>query len=462
EQLDPTGLYYNRARYYNPNLGRFISRDMVMGQPLHPQSMNPYSYVQNNPALYTDPSGHLAFLPLLLIAVNAAFLVLDTQELIKTWSDPNSGLLDRGLAIGSVALDLVGIGAEVKGIVGAAKVGAKATEALGKILGVTTKAGETGKIGSEGSKVVTKVGGEAGKATHVEKTITGADKVGDTGRTVDSSSSAIGGCSFSSDTPVATDQGEKPIGSLQVGDKVLAFDETSGTTGNYVVQAVLINDDPEIEYLRIDGEWLETTPEHPFYTEEQGWIAAGDLWQGAHIRKADGSYGQVQTVEIVQKHKQMYNLTVEQAHTFFVGERQWLVHNTCATRTASTTDIFQDLDRWSLVQIDQRQKTMIKDKLSTIKQRSTKATEIVRQKGFTSSKELKLIENCEKETGVSWPIGSDVTTHHIIPLKNGGSNEWWNIAPVRYPHQGTIHGKGSSLRRELPYSLPSGTITELR
>jgi len=155
-------------------------------------------------------------------------------------------------------------------------------------------------------------------------------------------------------------------------------------------------------------------------------------------------------------------LTVEQAHTFFVGERQWLVHNTCATRTASTTDIFQDLDRWSLVQIDQRQKTMIKDKLSTIKQRSTKATEIVRQKGFTSSKELKLIENCEKETGVSWPIGSDVTTHHIIPLKNGGSNEWWNIAPVRYPHQGTIHGKGSSLRRELPYSLPSGTITELR
>ena len=110
--------------------------------------------------------------------------MLDTQELIKTWNDPNSGLWDRGLAIGSVALDLVGIGAEVKGIVGAAKVGAKATEALGKILGVTTKAGETGKIGSEAGKVVTKVGGEAGKATHVEKTITEADKVGDTGHTL--------------------------------------------------------------------------------------------------------------------------------------------------------------------------------------------------------------------------------------------------------------------------------------
>jgi hypothetical protein len=145
----------------------------------------------------------------------------------------------------------------------------------------------------------------------------------------DVGASSVGKCSFSADTPVATDQGEKPIGDLKVGDKVLAYDQESGTTGSYAVQAVLVNDDTEIEYLRIDGEWLETTPEHPFYTEEKGWVEAGDLWQGAHIRKADGSFGQVETVEIVQKHKQMYNLTVEQAHTFFVGEQKWLVHNVC-------------------------------------------------------------------------------------------------------------------------------------
>jgi len=260
--------------------------------------------------------------------------VLDTQELIKTWNDPNSGLWDRGLAIGSVALDLVGIGAEVKGIVGAAKVGAKATEALGKILGVTTKAGETGKIGSEGGKVVTKVGGEAGKATHVEKTITGADKVGDTGRTVDSSSSAIGQCSFSSDTPVATSNGEKPIGEIQVGEQVLAYNEASGTNGNYTVQAVLINNDPAEVFLTIDGERIETTPEHPWYTEDKGWINAGDLRIGEHIRKANGESGEVQSLEFVRKPKVMYNLTVDQAHTFFVGEQRWLVHNagSCTSR----------------------------------------------------------------------------------------------------------------------------------
>ncbi|NWJ95890.1 MAG: hypothetical protein HXX20_08920 [Chloroflexi bacterium] len=258
--------------------------------------------------------------------------MLDTQELIKTWNDPNSGLWDRGLAIGSVALDLVGIGAEVKGIVGAAKVGAKATEALGKILGVTTKAGETGKIGSEGGKVVTKIGSEAEKATRVEKAITEADKVGDTGRSVETSSRDVSSAScrpnsFSPDTPVATSNGEKPIGEVQVGEQVLAYNEASGTNGNYTVQAVLVNNDPAEVFLTIDGEKIETTPEHPWYTEDKGWVNAGELRIGEHIRKANGSSGEVQSLEFVRKPKVMYNLTVEQAHTFFVGEQQWLVHN---------------------------------------------------------------------------------------------------------------------------------------
>jgi hypothetical protein len=53
------------------------------------------------------------------------------------------------------------------------------------------------------------------------------------------------------------------------------------------------------------------------------------LWKGAHIRKANGSYGLVIGLDLVQKLNQMYNLTVEKAHTFFVGKLQWLVHNTC-------------------------------------------------------------------------------------------------------------------------------------
>jgi RHS repeat-associated protein len=56
--LDTTGLYYYNARYYDPNIGRFISPDTIIPQPFNPQSLNRYSYCLNNPLKYIDPTGH--------------------------------------------------------------------------------------------------------------------------------------------------------------------------------------------------------------------------------------------------------------------------------------------------------------------------------------------------------------------------------------------------------------------
>jgi len=140
--------------------------------------------------------------------------------------------------------------------------------------------------------------------------------------------------SFSQDTPVATEEGERPIGDLSVGDRVLAYDEATNTTGYYPITAVLVHDDPVIVHLTIDGEEIETTPEHPFYTQENKWVGAGALTVGMHVRKADGSYGTVQSVKDEHRTQKMYNLTVEQAHTFFVGEQRWLVHN-CGGSTST-------------------------------------------------------------------------------------------------------------------------------
>ena len=48
-----TGLLHYRARWYDPQLGRFISEDPIGLAG----GINPFAYVRNNPARFTDPSG---------------------------------------------------------------------------------------------------------------------------------------------------------------------------------------------------------------------------------------------------------------------------------------------------------------------------------------------------------------------------------------------------------------------
>jgi RHS repeat-associated protein len=57
EQNDPTGVEYLRARYYDPTIGRFLSRDLFAGLVQVPQSLNRYAYVLNNPLRWVDPWG---------------------------------------------------------------------------------------------------------------------------------------------------------------------------------------------------------------------------------------------------------------------------------------------------------------------------------------------------------------------------------------------------------------------
>ena len=57
-QSSATGLYYYNARWYDPDIGRFISADIIVPNPRNPQDLNRYGYARNNPLKYIDPSGH--------------------------------------------------------------------------------------------------------------------------------------------------------------------------------------------------------------------------------------------------------------------------------------------------------------------------------------------------------------------------------------------------------------------
>ncbi len=58
EQRDAAaGLYYLRARYYDPAIGRFLTQDPHPGTLQDPESLHKYVYVQNNPVNGTDPLG---------------------------------------------------------------------------------------------------------------------------------------------------------------------------------------------------------------------------------------------------------------------------------------------------------------------------------------------------------------------------------------------------------------------
>jgi len=59
EHLDSVGLIHMNGRAYDPELGRFLSVDPFIQFPDNSQSLNPYTYVMNNPLSGTDPTGYM-------------------------------------------------------------------------------------------------------------------------------------------------------------------------------------------------------------------------------------------------------------------------------------------------------------------------------------------------------------------------------------------------------------------
>ena len=60
EEVDLSGLVHMGGRVYDPKMGRFIQADPLVEDAYIPQTLNRYTYVQNNPLSYTDPNGYFS------------------------------------------------------------------------------------------------------------------------------------------------------------------------------------------------------------------------------------------------------------------------------------------------------------------------------------------------------------------------------------------------------------------
>jgi RHS repeat-associated protein len=69
EHLEMFGLINMNARLYNPALGRFLGADPFVQAPDFSQAYNRYAYANNNPMMYTDPSGEYVIVDDIVAAV---------------------------------------------------------------------------------------------------------------------------------------------------------------------------------------------------------------------------------------------------------------------------------------------------------------------------------------------------------------------------------------------------------
>ena len=110
-----TGLYYLNARYYDPEVCRFISPDDI--NYLDPETIggtNLYAYCNNNPVMYADPSGH--FLISLFVGLVASFVIGTTASAVSQYVQYGGNInwlqacIDGLFAVGSTLLAYTGIG----------------------------------------------------------------------------------------------------------------------------------------------------------------------------------------------------------------------------------------------------------------------------------------------------------------------------------------------------------------
>ena len=325
EQFDPvTGLYYLRARYMNPSVGRFITMDSYEGSIDDPVSLHKYLYANANPVSNSDPSGYKNVMEFQVTTGIQGIINKIAMPNPKALLDMVGGIFDVVKDTASSVAEGIGMGLEGPKLAMHIATGFL-TSLVTNFSCMLTKLGPIGYVLMGIAAVV--VGVVAVIAFAEGNTEMGLAQVANI---VSIIFSMFNPTCFTGDTEVYTSDGLVCIEDVQVGDEVWAYNSETGETELKEVLNVWVKETDEILHVSTsDGETIDTTTNHPFYVEEKGWVAAGDLEVGDTLVTADGYEVEVTDLELEKLAEPIlvYNLDVADFDTYFVGEYGVLVHN---------------------------------------------------------------------------------------------------------------------------------------
>lgn len=266
-QRDPdSGLLLLGRRYYDPEEGRFLTRDPL---GYGGKDLNLYRYANNNPVNASDPSGEVVD-----TVVDVACLVLDIYDFAQ---DPSWD------GLGLILMDV--ITAAVPGVPN---------------LGVPSR--------------LMKLGRHAKVKIKYPKARPHLDDVPH--------------C-FPAGTLVRMAGGtNKAIERIKPGEEVLTRNEFSGEQGyGKVVRTMKRTAHTLLNISTADGRRVEATPEHPFWVEGKGFVLARRLARSDLLTDEAGRNSPIVRIESRKGRFPVYNFEVVGTHTYYASG--WWVHNTC-------------------------------------------------------------------------------------------------------------------------------------
>jgi RHS repeat-associated protein len=270
EQLDEESRqYYLRARYYAPTTGRFTQMDTYMGSSADPLSLHKYLYANANPVMYTDPSGHFS-----MMGMSMAMNIRETLQ-------------DMQFATYSKSVDLV----------------------LGLINGVK----------HDSATDFISIPALAGTAVGLRLMLRFSPRLQRACRN-----------SFTAGTLVAAANGLIPIEDINIGDKVWAYNETNQTKSLQEVTHLIRGEGNKTltDITLSSGEIITATSNHPFWAvADHNWTEAGELTLDNILLNINEYNTTISNLKTYTKEDVVYNLTVANEHTYFVGSEGVLGHN---------------------------------------------------------------------------------------------------------------------------------------